>query len=359
MGFRRSRLTLAIFGALAASLGGSLAAAASVTPAGTPTLWGWATVRNATASYKLQAADHATSAGRAVLVHHLDTGQYRVVFNGLGNDGGNVQVAALANSRKVCEVFGYSRASVATNLQVSIDCYLPNGLTADSPFTVSYISATGDAGKLAYLYASGLGSETPDAQYFFNSSGGTADVNRQGTGTYQVTLDGLATSGGHVEVSVLKGTHTPVHCVVEWWTNVSANEVAEISCYNRNGTSVDTPFLLLFTNREGMMGHGVGQTAYLWADQASEVHYVPDATYRYSSAGRAPAITRTSAGRYEVVLPGMPSGGAVQVTTYGTGDSICHPITVRRNATPQIVNVRCDSPSGTPQNSQFVLLYEH
>src|SRR5262249_1157136 len=159
---------------------------ASASPAGALTLWGWATVRNSTTSYALPALDHHTSAGSTVNVQHLGTGSYAVLFKGIGNDGGTAQVNALGNSRLTCEVAGFSRASVATKWRVTVRCFAPSGANANSPFTLAYLSASSDVGPMAYLWSSGLGTETANAQYSFASNGGAMTITRVSVGFYTV-----------------------------------------------------------------------------------------------------------------------------------------------------------------------------
>jgi hypothetical protein len=336
-----------------------VAAQARIVPAFGPPQWGWATVLDGSSSYTLPSAWHGNSAGGTVSVQHVGTGRYQVTFANIGHNAGNAQVSALGNSRTVCMLFGFV-TSGPSNLAVTVRCYAPSGSLADSAFSVSYLFAASDTGPLAYLYASGLSSETPEAQYLFTSSAGGAHVQRQSLGRYKVTLFGMDTSGGHVMVSAFQGSNTDVRCDVMTWFAQAADEVVSLDCVDRHGHRIDNPFLLAFVKNEGFQGFATGQTAYLWANRPSVHTYSPASTYRYSSAAQAVTVTRTARGRYSVALTGMPATGAVQVSTYGIAHNVCHPTSVTRRApAPLQIGVRCDSATGAAIDSEFVLLFEY
>ena len=70
---------------------------------------------------------------------------------------------------------------------------------------------------------------------------------------------------------------------------------------------------------------------------------------------------RTSKGVYTVKLPGMPSGGAAIVTSYGPRSTqrACQIGSIRTTGAPQQVVVRCFTYAGSPADSQFVFSYTH
>ena len=70
---------------------------------------------------------------------------------------------------------------------------------------------------------------------------------------------------------------------------------------------------------------------------------------------------RTSKGVYTVKLPGMPSGGAAIVTSYGPRSTqrACQIVSIRTTGTPQQVAVRCFTYAGVAADSQFVFSYTH
>ncbi len=89
----------------------------------------------------------------------------------------------------------------------------------------------------------------------------------------------------------------------------------------------------------------------------------PTSTVRgsWSSASTRATIRRTSKGVYAVTLPGMPSGGAAIVTSYGarSHQRACQIGSIRTTGTPQQVVVRCFKYAGAPADSMFVLSYTH
>ena len=53
----------------------------------------------------------------------------------------------------------------------------------------------------------------------------------------------------------------------------------------------------------------------------------------------------------------MPKGGAAHVTPVGDGTARCNVSSIRRNALPQKVGVRCWNAAGQPANAKFTLAY--
>jgi hypothetical protein len=333
---------------------------AHVSPNFGPPIWGWATVRSDASSYTLPGAWHGSISGDPVKVQHQGAGRYRVSFGGITNSGGNAQVTALGNNRNVCQIFTYKPNLNTSSLDVQVHCYAPSGAAANTPFSLSYLEVQIDAGPLAYLYATGTSSETPDAQYLFTSNSGGAHVQRQSKGTYLVKLFGMETSGGHAQVTAFQSSTSNVHCVVDTFQSDVSDEDVHVLCFDEHAHAIDNPFLLVFTKNEALMGNGIGTSAYLLANRVSTHSYTPLATYRYSSASGATNVTRTSKGRYTVSLTGMPGTGAVQVSAFGAADVDCHPTSISRRApSPLQINVRCDGSTGTPADYEFLLLFEH
>ena len=116
---------------------------------------------------------------------------------------------------------------------------------------------------------------------------------------------------------------------------------------------------MTFVKGIGLSGfHGLSN-AYLWANRPTAASYHPRKRYTFSTAGTKPTIKRTSRGHYSVILPGMPKGGAVQVTSYGIGTIRCILSSIRTSGLPQTVGVRCYDVAGHFQDGQFTLAYLH
>ncbi|MEA2348120.1 MAG: hypothetical protein QOG62_1907 [Thermoleophilaceae bacterium] len=330
--------------------------------------WGWVTVRQtALGTYTPAALDRGNSAGRPNVVKQPSTGIYTVVLKGIGDDGGVPHVTAMGAGHAVCLIKGWGRGAVTANLEVYVICYNFSGSRVSTRFSLSYISTPSDPGPLAYLWADGTGDDDAAAQYSYNSSGGTNHIQQTAMGTYVVTLPGLGSASGNVEVSAFNGSATtagtspagtnPATCNVVNWQASGGDLEANVKCREENGLLVDSGFTLSFTDHQGLKGHGAAKVAYLWASLPAKASYVPDSSYRYAKPAGVASITRQGAGRYTVTLPSMPAGGAVKVTAYGANARTCQLGSIRTGGTPQRVQVRCFRFDGVPANSKFVLSY--
>ena len=116
-----------------------------------------------------------------------------------------------------------------------------------------------------------------------------------------------------------------------------------VDCVDLKGAFADAEFDYLYIRHLGLEGYRGGPAASLLADRPTAVNYHPDSHFTWSTAGAQPRIHRTSKGVYAVTLPGMPSGGAAIVTSYGPRSTkrACQLGSIRTTGTPQRVVVRC------------------
>jgi hypothetical protein len=184
------------------------------------------------------------STGAANSITNPATGSYLVSLPGLGGPGGAVEVTAYGGGNASCKV-GYWTYSGTTE-NVNVLCQTPAGAPVNSAFTMTFNrgigllgASTGLGWKVGYAWA-GLGS------YSYNSSGGLNSISTSGTGVYQLTLPGLATSRGHVEVQAYGGG--TARCKVSSWGTSGANEVINIRCFDATGLPVNTPYEVEFVD---------------------------------------------------------------------------------------------------------------
>ena len=382
---RASRLTRASITAVVAlvllSLGGSAASAA--TPAGsTPGVhpspsgtafnaFAWVVARHPLKlHYKPALADRGNSEGGAISIDRVDTGTYIVNVPGMDNEDGTVQVTPLGDSANRCVVAGW--AVDGTRLQVYIRCSTASGVEAPTGFSMTYItysiSPFGNA-HLAYLFAdqpSTISTYTPDTDFNFDSafmhSGDTPAYNtvqRSGPGHYTVSIPGLGSKRGHVQVVADQLFGVTVACRVVAWAPDGSAMLVSVLCRDEAGNPVDTYFDLTFVQSLGLTGYSASKGAYLFADHPTSAAYHPAKAHRYSSAGTVPTVKRSGKGRYSVILPGMPSGGAAQVTPFGPGKTRCNLSSIRTSGSPQTIGVRCYDIAGHLADSLFTLAYVH
>lgn len=361
-------LLVATIPAAAGAAGSHASAVAPVRPSGEVfTKWGWVTVRTThTGTYTPAATDRGNSAGKVNVVKQPSVGRYTILFKGLHDDGGAPQVSTLGNSPRTCMIFGWG-AGTGNSEEVDVDCYTSSGIPASTRFTVSYLATNRQEGSLAYLFASGS-TEFANSQYSFNSTGSLNHIDRSDVGRYLVELGGLQDAWGNVQVTAREGSLTtagatpagvnPVTCNAVGWHPAITDQRVEVQCRESHGLPFDTSFTLTFTHHEGLKGLGNAKVAYLWSDKPGRSSYTPSHTYRYSSAGMVPNVSRQGTGRYTVTLPGMPKGGAALVNAYGNVLKRCQIGAIRTTATPQRVQVRCFTFSGVAADAKFTLSYE-
>lgn len=365
-------VALALTGVLLATTSAT-AGASGTTPAGAIhfTKWGWVTVRNGThaGTYIPAAADRGNSAGKKNVVAKTGSNEYTITMRGIGDDGGAPQVSTFGNTRRMCVLDGWGR--VGANQQIYVRCFKLNAHPSPAAFTVSFLATNIEAGSLAYLYTSGTGSEDAPSQYSFNSSGaGPNHIDRSSAGAYTVTLPGLSSNHGNVQITARvsfvvasRGGVTPAGvnpptCNLASWVKTGADELIAVRCFDIHGLAVDSEFTLIYTKDDGLKGRGKGKVAYVWADNPTAASYHAKPAYRFARPSGIATISRLGLGSYAVTLPSMPAGGAVKVTAYGTTGARCVVSSIRTSASPQRIGVRCSSLSGTAKNAKFTLSYE-
>jgi hypothetical protein len=205
-------------------------------------------------------------------------------------------------------------------------------VTADRPNTASY---------------------TPWSRRQGNSTNAANRVARAGTGDYTVTFPNLGVAGGTVNVT---STGTNSHsCKVNDWGHRLADLEVRVRCYDRAGAAVDSAFTATFARPAGWQA---GRLGYIWADQPTTASYVPAGRYAYNSAGQTNQVTRTGAGRYEVLMPGIGgAGGSAKVTAYGPGSATCKLVGLAGSGSDKQIEVVCHNAAGAQTDSRFTLTF--
>jgi hypothetical protein len=329
-------------------------------------IWGYGVVREGSLSYTLAGKDGKNSAGTINSVERFSTGKYAVYLPSLDvgalNAGTALVTTLSTNAKHLCVVddWGWHSPDPA---EIDVACYNRSGVATDGTFSASLIDAQSLTGKAAYVWANDPTNPTtyvPDVSYQYNSTGATNTITRLSMGRYAVRLPGLATSRGNVQVAAkhVASSNVPAVCRVLSWGPSTTDLVVTVQCRNLSTAKADADFALFFSQGQGLKGSGHVPVAYLEANQPTTASYTPDPLRRFSSAGLAPHVTRSGVGRYLVTLPGMPRGGAAQVTPYGTGASFCVLSSIRKVGTPQQVGVHCFKTNGDPVDSEFGLSYQ-
>ncbi|CAN5572491.1 hypothetical protein BH23CHL8_BH23CHL8_01770 [soil metagenome] len=359
----RTRIwALAFVLALVALPQGAAVAAEKVRPSAVPNAWGWLVARKpSTFAYVPGPRDQGNSGGHTDRVQRTRIGLYEAYFNQIGNGFYPIGVVtAISPGPRTCMIDDNGGNSVGGDPLLYIDCFDRNGQAADARYVANIVlGGDGPTGTLGYTWADQ--EATPDYEpadyYSYLSSGaGPITVHRSATGSYEVRMPGLGRRGGNAQVSAAKGGPAAL-CKVQALLRDGPDELIKVRCRDAAGPLVDADFMVIFTHRVGLTGVQRSKAAYLLADRPSAGSYVPQAKFRYSSAGKQSRVERVREGRYRVTLPGMARGGSAQVTAYGAGAAICQLTSIRKDRLPQRIGVACFDPSGAPTDSRFMLSY--
>ncbi|MBB5868092.1 hypothetical protein F4553_001471 [Allocatelliglobosispora scoriae] len=220
---------------------------------------------------------------------------------------------------------------------VSADGYV----WASQPDAVSYTATTG---------------------YERNSTGGTVQVSRSGTGVYQVRFTGMATSGGVAHARPYGSGNNRI-CTVASWGPSGADQVVNVRCFDAGGVPANSLFTAHFSNRTA----AAGSFGYFWAHDATPAGggYVPSGAYAYDSTGLTNHVTRQSTGVYmlqigavDAYFPVGHDDGVYQITAYGTAAVRCE-VFGENDEDPTPIGVFCHNHNGVLVDSRFSVSYSH
>lgn len=205
----------------------------------------WANDADAPAPYVPPAAYQFNSSGASNVVERLAVGSYVVVLPNLANFGGHVQVTSYGSGTTTCTIETW--VPILVDQHVFVRCFDTTGAAADSRFTLQWVDGTNllpTGTASAYLWADQPASAAynPSPGYSFNSAGNVNSITRSGVGVYHVTLPGVESIGGHVQVTAY-GTDAD-QCKVQSWT---ATGVVNVRCHTTNGALTDSRFTLSWT----------------------------------------------------------------------------------------------------------------
>lgn len=270
------------------------------------------------------------STGKPISFGSISTGQYDVVFQGLGAiaaKGGNFQVSPVEGP-DTCAVNAWKQAGI--DLIVYVNCYDYSGSLADSFFdlTVTRVTAV-RSGVLDYAlvgnYAKPHTLSGPD---LFNSTRGRSTVDRLGTGRYLVNFGGRSrvTNTGTVKVSAESAGAGD--CQVVSWHGKATGTSVYVDCFAADGTRQNRDFLLVYARGNNILGRYGLTTANAAAGKPRTPVYTASPQYDSAKGARVTALT-LSKGQYVPLFAGSegPSGasndGDVQVTTMGSSYAHC------------------------------------
>jgi hypothetical protein len=225
---------------------------------------------------------------------------------------------------------------------------------AGSPPRAAAVRTHDNAGPTAV--AGYAWSGATNSYYTYDSTGQTATVTFDGTGSYFVMFPGLGhLTNEHVDLT----TYGPAAECMFFNTQPEPSDMTiAIACNTPSGAPEDSAFDVVITQPTRTRG------------ETFDYDLVPAARSgkltglgQYNSSGKANSVRHLSTGRYQVTLPGPSASGVtgtVQVTDVlpvigPNGD--CELAGWHGTRAGQVVDVGCFSPSGGRENRTFGLSY--
>ena len=286
----------------------------------------------------------------------------RVTFEGLGGTNpdnlGNAFATALSPLPRECLASAWD--VLDTEVTVDVICFRLGGQLVDTKFSVNFIEYSSFTGSVGYAWADEptITDYTPLLSYQYNSAGFDITVHKLGTGVWDVTMPGLGSSHGNVQVN-MGSPHIRASCrFVHWSAEGGGSDlIVRVRCSNLTGGAADVEYQVTWGLRTGLKAPGASKIAYVLAVEPSTASYTPIPAYRYSNPAGAIHVTRTGLGRYVVRLDGMPLGGSAEVTAIGAPDKRCNLTGIRKSGLPQRIGVACFRANGEPADEPFSLNY--
>jgi hypothetical protein len=244
-----------------------------------------------------------------ITVQHTSTGVFVVTFSnsGIGENWNALANAASAGPGDYCNVFNWNVSTV------TVRCYGPGGVAADSDFMVFAVSSANDKSiYFAFDEDFSPSSSSPSPNYSYNPSG-TIIINHPTTGLFKLAFNGLGATGGTVQVGAYGSNDV---CTTGGWTGSGS---VNVKCYDPSGNATDTAFVIAIVP-PGSTPSGL---AYTYEDNPTySGNYTPPSAPTYNPTGYAVSITRQSTGEYQILFNGMSSvalvGGLLMATADGT-----------------------------------------
>ncbi|MBX9600284.1 MAG: hypothetical protein K2X35_04740 [Bryobacteraceae bacterium] len=174
------------------------------------------------------------------------TGTYTVTFPGMTRSD-NVQVSAYGPDNTYCY-------PVEWTTLVNVRCVNPANVAVDAFFNIAYVKSSAQPG-LGFMWLSTAESTgaattvTPQANYRYNSGGGTIEVTRTGVGLFSVRFAGInpspAPGGKGPAAQIIGYGGSALRCSVDTITQSGADVTVNAACFAAGGAPANGPFTLL------------------------------------------------------------------------------------------------------------------
>ncbi|MCO5216742.1 MAG: hypothetical protein M9953_08955 [Thermomicrobiales bacterium] len=315
------------------------------------------------------------STGVANTITRTDVGVYVVNLPGMNSSRGNIQISATSGSNEAAP-FGVDHHCLVTNLQgsdVTVKCLATGGTPVDTGFLLLFTMGDvflGWNSAFVFAYQKDVESYVVEGSYQYNQHGLQNSVTRNGVGDYMVTLGGMGTEEGTIQVTTVSNLGLGENCKPGYWgiDEAGAKYIA-VYCTNAAGEMIDSEF---------MLWHGAAVTANS-ADGAWEVwprgaylmvnhyhdegQYTPGRDWQFSTNGTPAEAVWTSTGVYDVILPDVfNEDGFFQVTAFSdankSGVASCQTVRWDFEGDSGVrVTVLCFDETGAPVDAPFFFSY--
>jgi hypothetical protein len=306
-------------------------------------------------SYEPSADFAFNGTGGEITINRIDTGRYRVTFDGLQggpNLSTSVSVTAFGSSTITCSVADL--ASTQNSSDVSVVCW-DNALTAtaDSGFSIMVLGDSVMPAPSAFLESGGsapLAALDPR----FNWTSGRhpqAVTHNASAGDYNVIL-GVGNAPLSAKLVTPHGANGGERC------NIAAviSGGLELKCYDRAAAPADGRFYTVQV-AGGRPGQRFG---FAMANNASAASYTPLASTSFNSSGGAITITHPSAGRYVANFAGLQKQAGhsenVQVTAMGGGLTTCNAVDWSNSVDGLQVTIECRNGALQLANTRYEVM---
>ncbi|MBZ4421475.1 trypsin-like serine protease [Myxococcus sp. RHSTA-1-4] len=197
-----------------------------------------------TASYTPSRYYSYNSKGGTNTVTRSAVGVYQASLPGFTAIGGNVQVTAYGSTADHCKVAGWGTSTV------SVRCFDTAGNPVDTYWNLRYtdkhVANSGQAGAYAWLSDAVSASSTPSTWYQWHSLGSTVTATRSGTGTYALTIPGIASYNKTSALVTAYGSTNAFCNVTSWHTASSGGTQVNVQCRDAAGALTDSLFTMSY-----------------------------------------------------------------------------------------------------------------
>ena len=236
--------------------------------------------------------------------------------------------ATLAGRTVTWSATDTSLAAVAADGAVTVRAHGPFSVTATSEGKTASAASRGilarAVDRFAYATIAGAAGSARSSRVM-NATGGGVRATMNASGDAVVTFERLARAeaGWRETVMVTRAGSIATRCHLNGWGTASNRRDLEVSvsCYATDGTKLPGTFSILVVGANTLQGrHG-----FVESTDAAATH-TPAADRGFNSSGTPMSITRSSAGRYRVVVGNARPAGKTEnyfVTTMGPDAGTC------------------------------------